>query len=223
MCGDRWLQELEDSPVPRNYRDAYARAAAAMTDRTPEIDAETAGVLYTDSGEGRGRFDIPLLNRVYELSWPDLAVREQGSGVEPSYVVQIILLHYLITSDGITVRGQWTSFREIPDGRVYYPAFRGGSEGRLLDRFGSDVPAFQAAAAALGGRPVALADHAFAFDVLPRLPMAVLLWEGDDEFPPELHILLDSTAANYLPVEDLAVISRYLTVSLLRAVPKQPA
>jgi hypothetical protein len=220
MCGDRWLQELEDSPVPRNYRDAYAKAAAMMAGRTPQIDAETAGVAYTDLGEGRGRFDIPLLNRMYELSWPDLAMREQGCDVEPSHVLQILLLHYLVVSDGIAIRGQWTSFREIPDGRIYYPAFRGGSEQRLLGRFGQDVAAFHAAAAALGGRPLELADHAYAFDLLPRLPMAVLLWEGDDEFPPELHILMDSTAANYLPTEDIAVISRYLAISLLRAVPR---
>lgn len=220
MCGDRWLQELEDSPVPRNYRDAYARAVEAMAGRTPQIDAETAGVPYVDLGEGRGRFDIPLLNRTYELSWPDLAMREKGTAVEPSYVVQILLLHYLIVSDGIALRGQWTSFREIPGGRTYYPAFRGGSEERLLGRFGADAAALHAAAASLGGRPLALADHAYVFDVLPRLPMAVLLWAGDDEFPPELHILLDSTAANYLPTEDIAVISRYLAVNLLRAAPQ---
>jgi len=217
MCGDRWLQELEDSPVPRNYRAAYERAVAAMAGRDPQIDAETAGVPYTALEEGRGRFDIPLLNQAYEVYWPDLAVHEKGDDKEPSYVIQILLLHYLLTADGIALRNQWVSFRDIPDGRSYYPAFRGGSEGRLLGRFGHDVPAFNAAAKALSGRPLELADHAYAFDVLPRLPMAVLLWEGDDEFPPELHILMDSTAANYLPVEDIAVISRYLTVCLLRA------
>jgi hypothetical protein len=186
----------------------------------PPRSTPTRPAPYTDLGEGRGRFEIPLLNRTYELFWPDLVMREEGCDAEPSYVVQILLLHYLAVSDGIALRGEWTSFREIPDGRAYYPAFRGGSEERLLGRFGKDIPAFKAAAEALGGRPLALADHAYAFDLLPRLPMAVLLWEGDDEFPPELHILMDATAANYLPTEDIAVISRYLAISLLRAVPR---
>jgi hypothetical protein len=216
MCGDRWVQEL-DSPVPRNYRDAYERACALMQGREPQIDADTAGATYVDLGEGQGYFEVPLLNRTYRISWPDLQVREAGGDTEPSYMVQLLLLHYLYTSDGIAVRGQWVSFRDIPDGRNYYPAFRGGSEERLLQRFGSDVAAFQAAAEALGGRPLALADHAYAFAVLPHLPMAVLLWEGDDEFPPEMHILMDATAANYLPTEDLAVIARYLAACLLRA------
>lgn len=215
MCGDRWLNEL-DGPVPRNYREAYRRTCEAMRKRDPRIDAETAGVLYTDLGEGRGRFEIPLLDRTYEISWPDLRVCEVGRGAEPSYVVQLVLLHYLITSDGIALRGQWVSFRDLPDARVYYPAFRAGSEALLLRRFGRDVAGLAAAARALGGRPAAMADHAYVFQVLPRLPIAVLLWEGDEEFPPEVRLLFDATAGNYLPTEDLAVIGRYLCQRLLR-------
>ncbi len=217
MCGDRWLEEL-DSPVPRKYRDAYERACALMEGRDPAIDAETAGVPFLDLGEGRGRFDIPLLNRTYEVSWPELKVRGAGSEAEPSYVVQLLLLHYLLTADGIALREQWVSFRDFPEGRVYYPAFRSGSEALLLQRFGHDAAALHAAALALGGRPVELGDHAFVLPVLPRLPLAVLLWEGDEDFTPEVRLLFDATAANYLPIEDLAVIARYVSVCLLRAV-----
>jgi hypothetical protein len=218
MCGDRWLEELS-GPVPRNYRQAYCRACERMAGRDPRIDAEKAAVAYTDLGGGQGYLEIPLLDRTYQVSWPDLEIRGLGGEANPSFVVQILLLHYLLVADGIALRGQWVSFRDLPDGRMYYPAFRGGSEERLRQRFGNDVPAFKAAAGALGGRPVALADHAYVFAVLPRLPLAVLLWEGDEDFPPELHILLDSSAGNYLPTEDLAVIARYLSGRLLRAAP----
>ncbi len=217
MCGDGWLEELAGR-VPRKYRQAYQRACTLMEGRDPQIDAETAGVPYTDLGEGRGHFEVPLLQRRYRISWPDLQVRDLADGSEPSYVVQLLLLHYLLTSDGIALRRQWVSFRDLPDGRVYYPAFREGSEALLVERFGDNPVLLAAAAEALGGRPADLGDHGFVFQVLPRLPLAVLLWEGDEEFPPEVRILFDSTAANYLPTEDLAVIARYLSISLLRAV-----
>ncbi len=216
MCGDRGLEEHLET-LPRNYREAYRRACQRMAGRDPRIDAETAGVTYVELGEGKGRFEIPLLNQTYEILWPGLEIREAGSDREPSLVVQILLLHYLLTSDGISLRGQWVSFRDLPDGRVYYPAFRAGSEERLQARFGQDVAALETAAERLGGRPAAMADHAFVFQVLPRLPIALLLWEGDEEFPPEVRLLFDSTAANYLPTEDLAVIARYFCTCLLRA------
>ncbi len=218
MCGDRWLQDLT-GPVPRNYRQAYQRACERMAGRDPRIDAEKAAVRFEDLGGGRGRFVIPVLNRTYEVDWPGLAIREVGGDAPPSIVLQILLLHYLMTADGIALRGQWASFRDLPDGRTYYPAFRSGSEERLLQRFGNDAAALRAAAGVLGGQPLPLGDHAYVFNVLPRLPLAVLLWEGDEDFAPELHLLLDASAGNYLPTEDLAVIARYLAACLLRSAP----
>ncbi len=208
--------EDEAAPVPRSYRAALERARKRFAGREPRIDAETAGVPYIDLGGGQGRFEIQVLGRRYVVSWPDLRAADD-SGETANPVLQILLLHYLLTSDGITPRGQWVSFRDLPDGRVYYPAFREGSEERLLARFGDDIAGFLRAAEALGGTPLPFADHAFAFQVLPRLPMAVLLWERDEEFPPEVRILFDSTAANYLPTEDLAVIARYLAACLIRS------
>ena len=219
MCGDGWLKELEDeTAVPRKYRDAYLRACQIMAGRDPQIDAETAGISYTEMEQGRGRFEIPLLDQGFEISWPDLEVSQVGRDVEPSYVVQLLLLHYLITSDGISLQGEWVSFRDLPDGRIYYPAFRSGSEGWLLTRFGRDPESLTQAAAALGGVRTEMADHAFVFRLLPRLPILLQLWEGDDEFPPEVRLLYDTSASNYLPTEDLAVIARYFSARLVRAI-----
>jgi hypothetical protein len=219
MCGDGWLKELEDeTAVPRKYRDAYLRACQIMVGRDPKIDAETAGVSFSDLEQGKGCFEIPLLDQVFKISWPDLKVSQVGKEGEPSYVVQLLLLHYLITSDGISLQGEWASFRDLPDGRIYYPAFRSGSEGWLLARFGRDPASLIRAAAVLGGVRTEMADHAFVFWLLPRLPILLQLWEGDDEFPPEVRLLYDTSASNYLPTEDLAVVARYFSALLVRAI-----
>jgi hypothetical protein len=44
-----------------------------------------------------------------------------------------------------------------------------------------------------------MADAAFAFSITPRIPVAVLLWEGDTEFPAEAKLLFDRTIAEQLP------------------------
>ena len=51
--------------------------------------------------------------------------------------------------------------------------------------------------------------------VFPKVPLAVVLWRGDDEFPPEVNILFDRTANSVLRTEDLAICGA-LTVSKLR-------
>jgi Domain of unknown function (DUF3786) len=61
----------------------------------------------------------------------------------------------------------------------------------LLTRYGQDLPGFKNISLALGGEPVELADAAFAFRPLPRVPVYCLLWLGDDEFPPLFKVLFD--------------------------------
>jgi hypothetical protein len=68
----------------------------------------------------------------------------------------------------------------------------------------------------LGGRSLALADAAYRFEAFPRLPVAVLLWAGDEDIPAQARILFDAHAGHYLPTEDLAGIGDWLAHRLTR-------
>ena len=134
----------------------------------------------------------------------------------PSYGLQILFLHYLLTADGRPLSGEWVSFRELPDGMFYQQAFRQRSFLPLEGRFGHNRPAFERAATALGGEKLDLAESSFRFHALPRVPLAALLWTGDEEVPPAVQILFDASAGGYLPTEDLAMVGGMLSGSLLR-------
>ena len=134
----------------------------------------------------------------------------------PSYGLQTLFLHYLLTADGRPLTGEWVSFRELPDGLFYQQAFRQRSLLPLEGKFGHNRPAFERAATALGGEKLDLADSSFRFSALPRVPLAALLWMGDEEFPPSVQILFDASAGGYLPTEDLAMVGGMLSGSLLR-------
>ena len=74
----------------------------------------------------------------------------------------------------------------------------------------------RAAAGRLGGADLDLADAAVRFQALPRVPVAVLLWKGDEEFPGQAGILFDASAHHYLPTEDLAGMGDWLAHQLAR-------
>jgi hypothetical protein len=130
-------------------------------------------------------------------------------------------LHYLAHADGYPLAGRWVAFRELPDGLVYDGAFRARVEPPLKRAFCPRLDRFSRAAQALGGRPLAFGDAAFLFDAFPRLPMAVILYRGDDELPSTASVLYDGAAGHYLPTEDLAVLGGLLVGSLTKAVPAQ--
>ncbi len=49
-----------------------------------------------------------------------------------------------------------------------------------------------------GGTKLDLADAAFSFFITPKVPVAVLFWQGDPEFPTEAKLLYDTTIVRHL-------------------------
>ena len=81
--------------------------------------------------------------------------------------------------------------------------------------FGDKPDLFRASAEKLAGVPIAAGDAGMIFPVLPRVPVQLILWQGDEELPPESTILFDATISDYLPAEDIAVLSGMLVYRLI--------
>lgn len=71
------------------------------------------------------------------------------------------------------------------------------------DFFDAHVEAFRTACVKLGGTPIEQGDAAYAIEVFDGLPIGVQLWQGDEEFPPQLRILWDANANMYLRYETM--------------------
>ena len=105
-----------------------------------------------------------------------------------------------------------------PDGLFYAASFAQRAEAPLAQAFGAGsggLEALRVAAAAAGGLPLELADAAYAFQALPRLALAALVWAGDDEFPAQASMVFDAAAGHYLPAEDLAGLGGLLARRLI--------
>jgi hypothetical protein len=164
------------------------------------------------------RVSVPFFGTPHHVTHPGgEPPRQQGHETRTAHAaVSLVLLHYLLTADGTGIADQWVSCRELPGGRFYGRAFADQAEGVIAATFGTDVAGFRAAAATLGGLPLDLADAAYRFQALPRVPMAVLLWAGDDELPGQTRILYDASAGHFLPTEDLSGLGDWLAHQLTR-------
>lgn len=201
----------------RRFQFAQDKALAAWAAADPARCAALAGATLTPAG-----IHVSFFGRPHLVTHPDGAVRalNPAQTEEPprnAHVsIQIVLLHYLLTADGAPPADRWLTFRELPDGLFYAQAFAGHAEGLLAQRLGADLPRFRQAAEALGGQPLDLADAAYRFQAFPRLAVAALLWEGDEDFPPQARILFDANASHYLPTEDLSGVGDWLAHRLTR-------
>ncbi len=117
---------------------------------------------------------------------------------DPHEYFYLFIIYYLVKSKGIEVFNEWISEKDIPGGVAF---FRGPHEiptYLISGRYGNDINEFRKRCEYLHGIPLDLADAAYRFNITSNIPIAVLYWEGDDDFSPESKILFDKTIDEHL-------------------------
>lgn len=71
--------------------------------------------------------------------------------------------------------------------------------------FGARLAAFRAACEKLGAKPISHGDAGYEFPFFGPYAMEILVWEGDDEFPPSAQILYTGNFAEGFAAEDRVV------------------
>lgn len=187
------------------------RAREELGRCSPASLAEAAGAVW----DGRS-LGLSLLGKAFRITHPEMVVWPADADEPCPEELQALFLDYLSAADGTAFSGKWLSFRELSQGQFYFHAFQGYAERPLVQVVGNDITGLREAAQQLGGQPIAYGDCGYAFDVLPRVRLAVVYWLGDEEFPPNASVLFDASAERYLPVDGLANLGRMLTSRLVK-------
>ena len=81
--------------------------------------------------------------------------------------------------------------------------------GRVLTRaaftFGTRAAAFRAACEKMGAVPLQHGDAGYRFTLVGNYQMQILIWEGDEEFPPNAQVLYSDNFAEGFAAEDRVV------------------
>jgi len=85
----------------------------------------------------------------------------------------------------------------------------------LLKRYGSDLKGFRQAAEHLAGESKDMADAAYKLAPYPRINLYFLLWQGDEEFPPQANVLLDRPIERILAADAIWALINRVTTALL--------
>ena len=161
-------------------------------------------------------FYVNLLGREFAISHPDYALRALDGGPLPPLPVQTFLLRYLLKSRDVLWLGQWKTFREMPWGEMYIKPYSGRVLSRAAFTFGFKLGAFRAACEKMGAQRVQHGDAGYEFDLIGGYRMQILMWEGDEEFPPNAQILYSDNFADGFAAED-RVVAGDILISTIKA------
>ncbi len=170
--------------------------------------AKKAGVLFD---EKERVFSFASLGKQIRVNYPGFQV--EGALGEWH---ELVILHYLGMAEGTPLSKKLITFGQLPQGLV-----RGGGTDRETEKalgeyFGDgQVEKIKEICEGLGAKIVeSKADFTAVFAFLPRYPVTMNLWFGDDEFPGTGKLLLDSSAEHYLSVEDAVTVGMILLEEL---------
>ena len=150
-------------------------------------------------------FYVNLLGREYAIAHPDYSIRALDEGMLPPLPVQTFLLRYLLESRDVAWAGEWKTFREMPWGEMYITPYTGRVLTRAAFTFGFRVAAFKAACEKMGATALKHGDAGYQFDLIGGYRIQILIWEGDDEFPPNAQVIYSDNFAQGFAAEDRVV------------------
>ena len=190
------------------YQDALQLARERLAQRGMEpLRQDTALLCDIDNKRVRA----PFLQGAIRVDFKDWTVSFEETGDPVPVPIQVLALHYLHAAPAPPCTGELVAYHQIPDGRVYYPAFHGRAEIALAYAFGNDGDAFREAAESLGGQEQEYPDISYEIPTFPGLPLTCVLHLADEEFPPEVSVLFDKSAPLVLHIEDLAVLAEQVS------------
>ncbi|MCG8615571.1 MAG: DUF3786 domain-containing protein [Desulfobacterales bacterium] len=167
--------------------------------KDPETVCRHTGAMYHPE---TGGYTLDIWQRSFLADPAGRSVSQTGGDPipKPDYAA-LFVVHYLLGATEADVSGDWVSEKDIPGGAAFFRGPHTLPTQGIVDTFGDDLERFKGQCGKLGGRPLDMADAAFAFDITPNIPVAVLYWQGDEDFGAEAKLLFDRSISAHLALD----------------------
>lgn len=184
-----------------SHEDALSKAIEILKKSNPHDLAENSRCKYDEQNR---HFLLNYCRNTYQVSYPGGEVRQDSSN-SVTVEERVLFLQYLVWSRGILPRREWVSFLELPGGEMHYAPFQRETFVPLVNKYGTKTDEF-IKRGNIYGEAMPAGDAAFIIPVFPCIEMAIILWEGDAEYPARANVLFDVNSSCHLPTASLYVL-----------------
>ena len=133
-----------------------------------------------------------------------------------AYFSRLSILFYLLRAQVLRPTGRLLRPSELKSGQIYLQGSHLLPLEPIAARFGSDPDAFLTQAARFGGQPLPHGDAAAELQPFPRIPIVIILWGEDDEFPARSYLLFDEVCELQLPPDILWSVAMMSALVMLQ-------
>lgn len=135
--------------------------------------------------------------------------------VKLGYFSRLSILWYLVGAKGIPLSGRLVRPDHIRGGHLFFRGTHVLPLERLAETYGKDLEGFLLRGSLLGAERQNLGDASLRLFPLPRVPVTVILWAEDEEFPARADVLFDSTCEHHLPIDIVWSVAMMSVLTLI--------
>ena len=132
--------------------------------------------------------------------------REKEMSEEFEYNLKSVLAYYLLSGVEVEPQHDYCALSHFSSGIFSNSVFAGKT---LQKAYGDDYGKFRAAAEKAGlvfKTEKSAGQYVWSYNMLPKVPVQLVYYEGDEEYPTSVQILYDKTAIKIFKFEQLAVL-----------------
>ena len=168
--------------------------------------AETARRADCEYLDDPPRYVLTLLSTEYVVNPSDrniFAVGADSTDQPADFLQQLCLLAYLINARDLPRAGKLVGENALPGGQFFFRGVHGLPTRRLQEAFADCPQALLEISGRFGAKDCEFGDASIRLDMLPRVPLTIVVWRRCEEFEARASILFDKSTAEQLPLDAL--------------------
>ncbi|MHB9292590.1 hypothetical protein Holit_01691 [Hollandina sp. SP2] len=190
--------------MTNGYEQTYARIVPRLQTCNFPVAAENLGFTLVSEDT----LSIDFLGRTYAITKNGVSPVD---GREAQVTILSVLVYYAISPGTGAPLYDFCLMHHFSQGLCTHKAPEADWQTEPLRKeFGPSYPHFVDTVSKLGltyGGNRAPGEYTWHYQLLPKMPVKVVYYEGDDEFPCDIKIFYDKTAISFLTFEPLAVLN----------------
>jgi len=117
------------------------------------------------------------------------------------YFFDLAALWYLGKAKNIPPSGRMISPASLSGGEIFQRGTHVLPLDKIAAKYDRDFEGFYRRGVELGGQPLDLGDASLRLYPFPRVPLTMILWGPDEEFPARADMFFDATCEQHLPMD----------------------
>jgi hypothetical protein len=134
------------------------------------------------------------------------------------FLEELCILAYLINARDLPLAGKLVKAQDLPSGQFFFRGLHSLPTEKIEKAFGRRPEALLEIAEQFDAEKCEFGDASIRLDVLPRVPITIIIWRQCEQFGARASILFDRTAAVHMPLDALWAAANLAIKAVIKAV-----